>query len=297
MIPMTNALLFIINPKSGTDRVKALSETIREALGSHFDIDIRLTEYAGHATALSAAAADRNYAGVVAVGGDGSVNEVAQSLVGTETALGILPKGSGNGLARSLEIDLDTKEALGIIRKGNTDRIDVGYVNESHYFLSNLGVGFDVQISRDFSESQWRGFWGYTKVVADNLLGYNVKSFELTIDEQPPRIVYSFLLNIANAEQFGFNFKIAPAADLQDGLLDIVSVKKFPLWLGGDIILKAFTGHLYDSKYTDKWQGKHIVIKSPSLDYYQVDGDLIRNSTPGTVSVSVLPGALKVFKP
>lgn len=291
------ALLFIINPKSGTDRVKALSDTIRKVLSDYFEIDIRLTEYAGHATELSAAAVHRGYAGVVAVGGDGSVNEVAQALVGTDTALGILPKGSGNGLARSLEIDLDTKEALEIIRRSHVDRIDVGYVNDTHYFLSNLGVGFDVKISKDFQDSDWRGFWGYTKVVADNLLGYNVKSFELMVDDQPPRILYSFLLNIANAEQFGFNFKIAPSADLQDGLLDIVSVKKFPLWMGGDIVWKAFTGHLYDSKYTDKWQGRHIVIKSPVLDHYQVDGDLIRNQTPGMVKVTVMPGALKVFKP
>ena len=294
---MMPALLFIINPRSGTDRVKALSDMIRSVLDGYFNIDIQLTAYPGHATELAAEAVRKAYAGVVAVGGDGSVNEVAQALVGTGTALGILPKGSGNGLARSLEIDLDTREALEVIRKGHVDRIDVGFVNGSHYFLSNLGVGFDVQISKDFRDSDWRGFWGYTKVVADNLLGYTVKAFELTVDDLPPRMLYSFLLNIANAEQFGFNFKIAPSADLQDGLLDIVSVQKFPLWMGGDIVWKAFTGQLYDSKYTDKWQGKEITIKSPVLDYYQVDGDLIRNQTPGMVSVRVLPGALKVFKP
>lgn len=290
-------LLFLINPKSGTDKSKKLSSIIHKELDGVFEIDIRYTEYAGHATELAKEAVGNNYRGVVAVGGDGSVNEVAQALVGTEVCLGILPKGSGNGLARSLHIDINVKDAIKTIKKNVIEKIDVGCVNDTHYFMSNLGVGFDVKVSKDFRQTNFRGIWGYAKVVLNNLMGYKPKKYTLQIDGKKPKKIRSFLLNIANAEQFGYNFRIAPDADLQDGILNIVSIKKFPLWKGGSITLKAFNGTIYKSRYTKSWKGRKVILKGKKLKYYQVDGDLVKNDTPGTVHVTIVPLAINVFKP
>lgn len=289
-------LVVIINPKAGTDKIKAYQNILHEELGQCFQLNIVLTQYAGHAIKIAEEAVTNKCFGVIVIGGDGSANEVAQALVGSQTALGIIPKGSGNGLARSLHIDLKFKEALNTIKKKNLESIDVGLVNDDHYFLSNLGVGFDVKISKDFKETNFRGFWGYTKLIAKNIVNFKPQTFKLTIDN---KIFYikAFLLNIANAEQFGFNFKIAPKASLQDGIFDIVAIKKFPLYYSPALLLQAFSGQLYKNKFVTKWNGKSIQISHPKLNYYQVDGDVVKNKFPGTVNVKVLSHALNVFKP
>lgn len=289
-------LLVIINPKAGTDKVKSISDTILEYLENDFDLDIQLTKYAGHATELATNAVQNGYFGVIAVGGDGSINEVAQALVGTKTALGIIPKGSGNGLARSLHIDLNVQSALQTIKKKHLEAIDVGLVNEEHYFLSNLGVGFDVKISKEFKKATLRGFLGYSKLVTQHLFQYHPKKYKLTIDGSVHH-VKAFLLNVANAEQFGFNFKIAPHADVQDGIFDIIAVKKFPILESGLLLLDAFVGNLHKNKFVHKWNGTSISIFHNPLPYYQVDGDLIKNKLANEVNIKMLPKAIYVFKP
>lgn len=289
-------LLFIINPKAGTDKIKSIKQTVSNVLEDTFELDFQLTTYAGHATVLAENAVANEYYGVVAVGGDGSVNEIAQALIHTPVVLGILPMGSGNGLARSLHINLEKEDALLTIKNQHVEAIDVGWVNEEHYFLSNLGVGFDVKISKEFKNTNFRGFWGYSKLVTQHILDYKTKQYEIEIDGRIER-TEAFLLNVANAEQFGFNFKIAPDANLQDGYLDIVSVEKFPILQGGKLLFDAFMGAIYDNQYVSKWRGKEISIKSKSLKYYQIDGDLITNKYTDKVDIKMVPKALNVFKP
>ncbi len=291
-------LCIIINPKAGTDQNKAVTALIRAILGKHYQLDFKTTAYAGHGKILAQEAVDNKYFAVVAVGGDGSVNEIAQSLVHTDTALGIIPMGSGNGLARSLKIDLNPKSALENIKNGHITAIDVGYVNNSEYFLSNIGVGFDVAVTQAFAKSNHRGFWGYFMTIAKCLWKYKPANFEISIEDAALKFSRkAFLLNVANAEQFGYNFHIAPRSSLTDGKFDLVLVKPFPKLKGLIVALKAFSGKILESTYTEKWECKNISISGKDLNSYQIDGDYKENPTPGKISISMLPKAINVFYP
>ena len=144
-------LVFIINPRSGRDRVKAIQAEIDNTLDhQQFSFEVQYTEYAKHGIELARDAAGKGAFAVVAVGGDGSVNDVVKGLLGSNTALAIIPKGSGNGMARTLGIPRDVKAAIDIINRGNTVQMDVGYANDIP-FISNAGVAFDALISKKFA--------------------------------------------------------------------------------------------------------------------------------------------------
>jgi diacylglycerol kinase (ATP) len=291
-------ILVLINPKAGNDKNKALQDLISQELGAYYNIYFEKTAYAGHATLLAQQAVLQKYFAVIAVGGDGSINEIASALVHTETALGIIPRGSGNGIARSLQIDLDASSALKTIKNGIIQHIDVGIVNDQQYFFSNLGVGFDVAISKSFANATTRGFQGYVAMVFKHYFSYKCNIYEIITDGKPAQIKEAFMLNIANAEQFGLNFKIAPHASMNDGKFDIILTKNFPKLLGLKITWQAFTGKILNNKYIEKWHGKNLIIRSKNnLSYYQVDGDVKANNNSNELKISIIPSALKVFQP
>ena len=154
---MKNHLVFIINPNSGVERQKEITSGIQTCLDlDHFSFDVLHTEYPRHGTELAQKAAASGAYGVVAVGGDGSINDIVQGLLNTNTVLGIIPKGSGNGMARTLGIPLDTHEAIKVISRNNVIPMDVGFANGKP-FISNAGVAFDALISRTFAKSPTRG--------------------------------------------------------------------------------------------------------------------------------------------
>lgn len=286
-------LRFIINPKSGPRRNIDLESIIDDNIDKdQFEYEITYTEFQGHGVLLALEAVQLEYYGVVAVGGDGSIHEVAQSLVNTSLVLGIIALGSGNGLARSMQISLDPAKAIQIINENNIESIDVGKV-ENNYFFSNLGVGFDATVSKAFANSSTRGLSTYTKIVAQKLNSYEVKEWELTFDDQILK-VNAFLLNVANAPQFGYNFKIAPKAELQDGLLDIVVVHSFPFYWAPIVAAQAFLGNLQDNKYVDIYQSKHLSIYHKDLNSYQLDGDVFQSKS-NKIDIKIVPKSLKVF--
>jgi len=290
---MRQKIIFIINPHSGVDRVKALESVIAEYLDRDlFDPEIIRTEYAGHGTVLAKEAAARGVRYIVAVGGDGSVNDIGKALAGTDAAMGIIPLGSGNGLARSLHIPLDPAKAIALLNRSNITKIDVGYVNEV-LFLSNVGVGFDMVVVKQFKNSKRRGLLTYVAIILKRFFSYKTWEWEMDIDGQSMR-KRAFMITAANAMQLGYNFKIAPLAALKDGLLDIVVLRKFPKILGGMITLKAFTATLHKSVYVDYFKAKHITIKHPELKYFQVDGD-VHPCADGMLDIKIIREQLSLI--
>ncbi|PZF72863.1 diacylglycerol/lipid kinase family protein [Taibaiella soli] len=265
-------LVFVVNPKSGVERQKVVEHAIEQYLDKEqFSYEIQHTQYAKHGTELAREAAKAGAYGVVAVGGDGSANDIAAGLLGTDTVLAIFPKGSGNGMARTMEIPLKDREAIETINRNKVVKMDVGFVN-GQMFISNAGVGFDALIAKKFAKSARRGLMVYSWLVTKYLWLYNEWDWRIIVDGKEIK-TRAFLINIANGRQFGYNFQIAPDADWQDGLLDVIVIKKFPKILGSSLVIRAMNGTLTKSPFVEHYRGKEITIVHPDLKLMQTDGD------------------------
>lgn len=287
-------VVFIVNPKSGTDRVKAIQSAIDSQLDHlRFTHELLQTRYARHGTELAREAAEKGAYAVIAVGGDGSVNDIVAGLLGSRTILGIIPKGSGNGMARTMNIPLRETDAIALINQGKTDRMDIGYANDRP-FVSNAGVGFDALIAKKFAKSARRGMMVYSWLVAKYLWLYNEWQWRITIDGHTIS-ERAFLVNVANGQQFGYDFKIAPEASWTDGLLDVVIIRKFPKLLGGMLAFRAMKGSILKSPFVKHYRAKEISIVHPDLKLMQTDGDA--HPTTNRIHFRVQPAAQEVFVP
>ena len=214
-------IIFILNPISGTVSKAGIPGLIEERLDKEkFDCRIAETKYAGHATELAQQAARQGIDIVVAVGGDGTVNEVGRALVNTKTAMGILPCGSGNGLARHLNLPMNLKKCIDILNDCDIHTLDYGLINR-HPFFCTCGMGFDAFISMKFAEAGKRGPITYMQKILEEGLSYQPETYEIE-DEEGTRRYKAFLVSAANASQYGNNAYIAPQASMSDGLLDII---------------------------------------------------------------------------
>lgn len=287
-------IVFIVNPKSGTERRKEIETAVTNNLDKgKFSYEILETQYAKHGTTLAREAAAKGVYAVVAVGGDGSVNDIATGLAGSSTVLGIIPKGSGNGMARTMGIPLLPDEAVKVINNDNTVAIDVAQAND-RLFISNAGVAFDALISKKFAKSERRGLMVYSWLVTKYMWLYKEWDFTIIIDGKEIR-ERAFMVNVANGKQFGYNFHIAPMADYTDGILDVVIIRKFPKIMGGLIALRAMTGTILKSPYVRHYTGRHVVITHPNLRLMQTDGDA--HECTNLISFSINAGAQRVFVP
>lgn len=287
-------IVFIVNPNSGVERQKEISSAITTHLNTQlYTHEILNTQYAKHGTLLAKEAAAMGAYAVVAVGGDGSVNDIAHGLAGTSTILGIIPKGSGNGMARTIGIPLDVAAAVQLINRGKIGAIDVGYANEQ-MFVSNAGVAFDALISKKFATSKKRGLMVYSWLVTKYLWRYKTWKFDITIDGKKLQ-ENAFMVNVANGTQFGYNFRIAPMASYDDGILDLIIIRKFPKILGGIIAFRAMTGTIASSPYVQHHTGKEITLSHPLLNLMQTDGDA--HPCSNSITFRVVPGALQVLLP
>lgn len=287
-------LVFIINPKSGVDRQKAIQAAIDSSLDfNQFTYEIQHTQYAKHGTVLAKEAAAKGAYAVVAVGGDGSVNDIVAGLLGTDAALAIIPKGSGNGMARTMGIPLLEQEAIKLINKGNTIKMDIGFAN-GQPFISNAGVAFDALIARKFAKSVRRGFAMYSWLVTKYLWMYKAWKWNIEIDG---KLITekAFIITVANCKQFGYNFQIAPDADYTDGLFNVVIVRNFPRMLGGLIVLRAMNGSIYKSPYVTNYRAKEVTISHPELRLMQTDGDA--HACENKIHFTIKQGAQKVIVP
>lgn len=265
-------LVFVINPKSGVDRKKEIQYAITDHLDhNQFSHEVVYTQYPKHGIDLARQAAKEGAYAVVAVGGDGSVNDIVNGLLGTKTLLAIIPKGSGNGMARTMKIPLELTEAIGIINKGNVVNMDVAYAN-GQPFISNAGVAFDALISKKFARSIKRGLAMYSWLVTKHLWTYKEWNWDISIDGRKLH-EKAFMVNVANGQQFGYNFKIAPEASYTDGLMDVVIIRQFPKILGGALVIRAMNGTLTKSPFVQHFLAKKVTISNPGLKLMQTDGD------------------------
>lgn len=219
-------ILFIVNPNSAKGNEKRISRAIESRIDQNvFDVSVVYTQSADHAIKLSSKAVADYIDIIVAVGGDGTVNEVASQMIQTSSALGIVPLGSGNGLARHLGISRNIETAIDIINNQYSSTIDTGSIN-GKIFVSIAGIGFDALVAERFAKSNRRGFLGYFQIIANEYLNYKPQSYKLTFDDGMVFTKRALFVSFANSNQFGYNTTIAPNAKLRDGLLDVCIVNK-----------------------------------------------------------------------
>lgn len=267
-------IVFILNPISGTHNKVVIPQMIASRLDKDkFDYQVKLTEYAGHAADIAKQCAKDNIDIVVAVGGDGTVNEVARSLTHTNTALAIIPCGSGNGLARHLCIPIDIKKSIDIINQCNIEELDYGIINDLPFFCT-CGMGFDAFISLKFAESGKRGPITYVENVLKEGLKYKPETYEV-IDETGAKKYNAFLIACANASQYGNNAYIAPHASMSDGLLDVIIMEPFTAFDAPQISFDMFNKTLDKNSKIKTFKTKSIRIHRNCPGAIHFDGDPI----------------------
>ncbi len=238
---------------------------------SRFNTSIAYTEGPLHASEISRKASEDGVDIVVAVGGDGTVNETAAGLVGTSTALAIIPAGSGNGLARHLKIPMNLKHAVDIINQGNIKKIDTATMNDQ-LFVNVAGVGFDAAVAKKFAVAGKRGFSTYLRITANAYKNYEPKQYTLIIDGKVIKR-RALLISFANSSQFGNNTSIDPSASVSDGLIDVCIVGKMPFWktffLGPLLFLNKFD----QTRYIEIIQAKEVILKRKKGKNIHLDGD------------------------
>ena len=269
---MKKKIVFIMNPISGTSDKKDIPYLIEELLDKEqFDYSIRETEYAGHAYEIAKESKEQGIDIVVAVGGDGTVNEVGRALVHSNTALGIIPTGSGNGLARHLLIPMKIKGAIQVLNDCEITDLDYGIINE-HPFFCTCGVGFDAFISEKFAEAGKRGPITYLENILKEGLKYKPETYEIEAENGTIK-KKAFLISCANASQYGNNAYIAPQASMSDGMIDVIIMEPFDALEASQISIEMFNKTLDKNNKIKTFRSKEIKIyrKAPGVIHY--DGD------------------------
>lgn len=263
---------FIVNPISGTQNKKGVTEKIKKyANNEKFDISIIPTQYAGHATEIAAQCAADGVDIVVAVGGDGTINETARALVHSNTVLGIIPCGSGNGLARHLHIPMDVQKAIEVINQCVVETIDYGKINDIPFFCT-CGVGFDAFISMKFAQAGKRGLSTYIENTLREGLRYEPETYE--IENEDGSMKYeAFLITCANASQYGNNFYIAPKASLCDGLMDVIIMEPFTMLDAPAISFQMINGTIDQNSKIKTLRCKRLKIHRSKPGVIHFDGD------------------------
>jgi YegS/Rv2252/BmrU family lipid kinase len=279
-----NRIFLIINKYAGHKQGERAVEVVIPFLQkSGCLVEYSFTNHPGHATELASKASDDRFDLVVAVGGDGTVNEVAQGLIGTSTPMGIVPMGSGNGLARELGISMKMHKSARSLIDGTTVQIDVCQIN-SQRFLCTSGIGFDAQIADKMSKASSRGFLRYIQLVVMESFTYKPMKIKMKIDgkllDQS-----AFLVTFANASQFGNNAYIAPAASMSDGLIDVIVVKPFSkIWLPV-FGIGLFTKIIPHLPFVDSYKTKQIELESADTSIFHFDGEPGQLSIPAKISI------------
>lgn len=287
--------LIIANPISGTSADKqAIAEKARHMLArAGHSVDIALTQRPGHATELAAHAVRDGYDIVIACGGDGTVNETARALCGTSVALGIIPAGSGNGLARHIGLPMNHPQAVHVLAQGHIDTCDYGTVN-SHPFFCTFGLGFDAAVSHRFAAAHSRGLLTYLRATLQELMSYRARPYSITVDGHRFE-TEAFILTGANASQYGNNAYISPFSSIRDGLLDLVIVHRLPTLALPLLGLDMMTGTLPSNRHITVIPCRHALIERPDDGPAHIDGEPRRLGK--RLDVRIHPGALRIITP
>lgn len=291
---MNKSALFIVNKFSGGGyRPEVEGRIIEQCRSANIECRIEFTQSPGHATELAQWAVEQKMDVAFAVGGDGTVNEVAQGLVGSTVAMGILPKGSGNGLARHLGIPMDFKKSLLMISDHGNEIIDTILINEK-LSVNVSGIGFDGHVAAMFASKSKRGLIGYTKLVLNEFR--NFKPFEASVTMNGKAFdVKSFIIAIANSSQFGNNAKVAPQASVCDQLIDVSFIQKIPFTQAAGFAGKMFTGNLNRSRFVDIHKSQKVSIQLNQPVAFHIDGEAMPAAKD--FEAVIRPASLKVLLP
>ena len=270
---MKRNLLFIVNPISGIGRQKKIETLIEQTIDRGlFDYTVRYTERIHHGTDLAKEAVEQGcYDAIVAVGGDGSVNDVVSGLVGSNLALGIIPCGSGNGLARNLKIPLTPTHAIEAINHYKIAEIDTIYLND-RIVASIAGIGFDARVARRMKQTKVRGLQAYAKIILTDYPTYKEHTYRLNIDGNEIERK-AWFISFANSNQFGYNTAIAPLAQLDDGLIDVCIVDRIPLLHLPMTAPLLYLNHFELSQHVEYFKAHEVTVYNNEEKWVNIDGE------------------------
>lgn len=285
---------FIVNPHAGLGWEKRVGKSVEKWLDHRkFEYSLRFTEYSGHATQLAREAAQAGIDVVVAVGGDGSVNEVAAGLIHSQTVMGVIPAGSGNGLATHLGYGRNIDAAMRKLNTAEPILIDCGALNDK-IFVNIAGIGFDGLVSNLMKGEQKRGLLPYFLKSVRAGLEYTSKPCEIELNGE---IIQEncFAISIANGPMYGYNVQIAPNALLDDGLFSVVILREAPRWQYFAAVPSALNGRILKEQFVRHFQTDALTIRSAGENYVHFDGEGIKME--GEMRVSMHPKSLLMLKP
>jgi YegS/Rv2252/BmrU family lipid kinase len=289
---MRKKIAFIINPLSGTNNKNTLPDLIIKELNTSFyEPEIVFTTHRGHGRELSKEFVVSGYEKVVAVGGDGTVNEIARGLIDTNTALGIIPAGSGNGLARHLSIPMNTKQAIHLLNNSEPIKMDYGLVNGQPFFCT-CGTGFDAYVSTEFAKSQNRGVMTYIEKMITGYFNYKSQNYHL-VGEGIDLKDKAFVITFANASQWGNNAYIAPQASVQDGMMDISIMSNFPIIAIPSIALQLFAKTIDKDLFMTTLRTSEITLYRDEVGPFHYDGEPYEEGRE--VKIKMVPDGLNVL--
>ena len=284
------AIWFIVNPISGGKKVyQSIVYLIDNQLDKHLYVPkICFTEYAGHATKIATDAVKNNIPIVVAIGGDGTVNEVGKALIHSKTALGIIPTGSGNGLARELEIPMKVTKAIESLNTPVSKIIDVCYANEVPFFCT-AGIGFDAHCADIFSKMKGRGLLNYVKVGLSEFWKYKPLECVFGADDYDV-----FSITFGNASQFGNNAYITPSAIIDDGIIDCTIISPPTTWQALPMMAQLFNGNIHSSELSENYRGTKFKVSTKKNCLIHYDGEPLQLTTNELI-ISVSEKSLRVI--
>ena len=289
---MKKKAVFIINLISGTSDKAAIPGLIDQYLDkTQFEYEIAVTQYAGHASEIAAKAKNDGVDVVVAIGGDGTVNEVARAIVHSDTALGIIPCGSGNGLARHLLLPLNVRKAIEVINRCEIRQLDYGIINDYPFFCT-CGMGFDAFVSMKFAEAGKRGPITYVENVLREGLKYKPETY--TIEDESGTLQYkAFLISCANASQYGNNAYIAPQASMSDGLMDVIIMEPFDVFEAPQISIEMFSKTLDKNSKIKTFRTRQLHIRRDKPGVIHYDGDPVM--TGADIDIELKPKGINII--
>lgn len=293
---MKEKILFIVNPISGHHDKSKFPSIVDELIDKDkYDYTITLTEYGGHAAELTKRAIENKYDIIVAVGGDGTINEVATNMIGARQTFAIVPYGSGNGLSRHLHLPLKPQKVITeVINKGVKAKIDTATMNGVP-FISIAGVGFDAIIAEFFAKDPNRGFKTYFKLVTEKYFKFKPEKYHLILNDNEEIDCEPLFISFANSNQFGFNAAVSPHASLNDGLLDVCIFKKPSIIQVPYIAERLLTQHINKTHIVDIHQASKINVIREKEDYANIDGEAVM--MPENLEIIVNPLSLNILLP
>lgn len=285
-------IAFIINSIAGTQNKRKLPKMIDKLLDKEQWLpNIVFTEYAGHAEELASQFARMGFDAVVAVGGDGTINEVARGIRDTNTALGIVPMGSGNGFARHVGIPLRAGNAIEMLNRSEPISVDYGMAND-RLFISTCGVGFDALIAYDFAIADRRGLRTYLEKIIKDAWSYQSQTYNIVGDGLD--ITHkAFLITFANSSQWGYEAAIAPKASIQDGKMDICIMSSHALLAAPELAVRLFSKSMDKSMFMDTVQAKDIMLYREEATPFHIDGDPV--DMPKDIHIRIVADGIKLL--